>query len=378
MIILVPVSLENKVKGFDHTAYKKIEDEIYSHFWDVIVVQNPDDLRVAMQVQKFDIQIVYVGNERIKDVPNVNVDDIDTFLNLLNLVFEKQKEIDTLKKNQDLLFEPINLSSKMASAYGKLSKIVQSRITTVVAQKGLLEEWILSKTIGPHETFDFSVIQEEEIMLRLFGSKNHLPTFLKSTTVVLMNCDLATSASILKIAMASANGYFSIYGQDEKKSFNSNLILHFENSVNIPKSIFQLSGKSFIEIPPLKEILDDLPTIFRYTVSAMAQNAKNFSFNFSDDVFESLKREEWSENWRSFFKFCNAFISGEIMIHKGIESNSEIPRMRDYIKNVTSEGEKVLIRKAVERYKDDKKKICEVLGINIKTLNKKLKMYNLK
>ncbi len=133
-----------------------------------------------------------------------------------------------------------------------------------------------------------------------------------------------------------------------------------------------------IEIPPLKEILDDLPTIFRYTVSAMAQNTKTFSFNFSDDFFESLKREEWSENWRSFFKFCNAFISGETMIHKDIENDSEIPKMRDYIKNVTSEGEKVLIKKAIERYKTDKKKICEVLGINVKTLNKKIKIYNLK
>jgi DNA-binding NtrC family response regulator len=156
------------------------------------------------------------------------------------------------------------------------------------------------------------------------------------------------------------------------------LILHFEKSANVPKAIFQLSGKSSIEIPSLKEILDDLPTIFRYTVSAIAQNSKNFSFNFSDDVFESLKREEWSENWRSFFKFCNAFISGETIIHKGIKSDSEIPKMKDYIKNVTSEGEKVLIKKAIERYKTDKKKICEALGINVKTLNKKIKIYNLK
>jgi hypothetical protein len=376
--ILVPVSLENKVNGFDHTTYENIEDEIYSHFWDVVVVQNLDNLKVAIQFQKFGIQIVYVGTEKVKNAFNVNIDDIDDFLNILNSVYEKNKEIDVLKKNQDLLFEPISLSSKMAMAYGKLSKMVQSRIITVIAQNGLLEEWILSKTIGSHETFDFSVLQEEEIILRLFGSKNHVPTFLKSTTIVLMNCDLANPASILKTAMASSNGYFSIYGVNEKKSCNANLILHFEKSANVPKAIFQLSGKSSIEIPSLKEILDDLPTIFRYTVSAIAQNSKNFSFNFSDDVFESLKREEWSENWRSFFKFCNAFISGETIIHKGIKSDSEIPKMKDYIKNVTSEGEKVLIKKAIERYKTDKKKICEALGINVKTLNKKIKIYNLK
>ncbi len=378
MNILIPVGLKSKINDFDHTTYVKIEDEIYSHFWDVVVVENMDDLKIVMQFQKFGIQIVYVGIEKVKNVLNVNVDDIEVFLSLFNSVLEKSKEIDTLKKNQDLLFEPMSLSSKMAMAYEKLSKLVQSRMATVTAQNGLLEEWILSKTIGQHETFDFSVLQEEEILLRLFGSKNHLPLFLKSTVIVLMNCDLANPASVLKIAMASSNGYFQIYGVNDKKTCNAKLILHFENSANIPKPISQLSGKHFVEIPALKEISDDLPTIFRFTVSTMAQNTKNVSFNFSDDVFESLKREEWSENWRSFFKFCNAFISGETAIHKDIENDSEIPKMRDYIKNITSAGENILIKKAIERYKNDKKKICKALGINIKTLNKKLKIYNLK
>ncbi len=378
MNILVPADLKDKVSDFEHTFYKKIEDEIYSHFWDVIIVENEDDLKKAIQFQKFGVQIVYVGIERVKNALSVSADDISIFLNLLKMILEKDKEIDNLKKNQDLIFEPISLSSKMAGAYEKLSKLAQSRIATVVAKTGLLEEWILSKTIGTHETFDFSMLQEEEVMLRLFGSKNHLPIFLKPTVVVLMNCDLANPASIIKIAMASSNGYFSIYGLDEKKVCSAKLILHFENSSNIPKAISQLSGKHFVEIPTLKEISDDLPVIFRFTVSTMAQNAKNVSFNFSDDVFESLKREEWSENWRSFFKFCNVFISGETMIHKDIENGSEIPKMKDYIKSVTNEGEKVLIKKAIERYKMDKKKICEVLGINVKTLNKKLKIYNLK
>lgn len=377
MNILIPASLESKIH-FDHVKYEKIEDEIYSRLWDAIIVDNQNDLDIAIQFIKFKTRIINVGQKSADNVFNIVPEEIEVFLNLLSSIIEKDKEIDALKKNQKLLFEPITLSEKMAVAYEKLSMTARSRVSIVKAKGGLLEEWILSETLGEHDTFDFSVLQEEEIMLKLFGSKNHISALLKSTTVVLMNCDIADPSSILKIAMVPSNGYCTDCGDDRKKMCNSNLILHFENEKNISKSVSQIVGKNIVEIPTLKEISEDLPIIFRFMISAISQNSKKFDFNPSEDLSESLKREEWPDNWKGFFRFCNALISGETGLHKNIENTSEIPSMKDYIKNITNEGEKLLIKKAINMYGNNKKEICDVLGINIKTLNKKLKIFNLK
>lgn len=377
MNILIPVSLESKIH-FDHINYKKIEDEIYSHLWDVIIVDNQNDFDIAIQFNKLGTRIINVGNKNVDNAFNITPEEIDVFLKLFDLIIEKDKEIAALKQNQKLLFEPITLSPKMSVAYEQLSMMAHSRVSIVKAKGGLLEEWILSEMIGSHETFDFSTLQEEEIMLRLFGSKNHISAFLKSTVIVLMNCDFADPSTILKISMIPSNGYCMNCGDNREKMCNSNLMLHFENEKNISKAVSQIVGKNIVEIPTLKEISGDLPTVFRFMMATMAQNNKKFDFNLSDDLLESLKREEWADNWKGFLKFCNALIAGETGLHRNIESTSGIPLMKDYIKNITNEGEKLLIKKAINLYGSDKEKICDVLGINIKTLNKKLKSFNLK
>lgn len=52
--------------------------------------------------------------------------------------------------------------------------------------------------------------------------------------------------------------------------------------------------------------------------------------------------------------------------------------MKDYLKMISDDGEKQLLKKAMELYNGDKKQICEALKINYKTLIKKMKLYGLK
>lgn len=376
MNVLIPADLAKEVK-IEHKAYTKIEDEIYSQFWDIIVVENKKDLDVALKFKEPN-EILYVGDEETEDAIRISKADVELFIDLLMKIQQRENEIEILKKNQDLLFEPINLSSKMSASYDKLAKITKSRVSIVIAKDGLLEEWILSKTIGNHETFDFSSVQEEEIMLDLFGSKNHVAKLLETVVIVLMNCDTVPSALLLRVGMAASMGRFSLYGSNENLQCNSRILFHFTDFKNIPKPLLQISGQNFVEIPTLSEITEDIPIIFRYTISTMVQNLKYSSLNFSEDLTEILKKESWPQNWRSFFAFCKAFTSGEVSIRQNIQEISEFPKMKDYISGIVQESEKTLIRKAMEIYKGNKKQVCDVLGINIKTLNKKLKIYNLK
>ncbi len=375
MNILVPLDLDAQVK-FEHKTYTKIEEEIYSQFWDLIVVENKNDFEIASKFVDKD-KILYAGKDSIDGI-KVSKEDVGLFVEILVKIEQREKEIESLKKNQDLLFEPIKLSSKMSDAYDKLSKITKSRVSIAIAKDGSLEEWILSKIVGDHDTFDFKYIQEEEVMLNLFGTANHLPELLKHTLVVLTNCDATSSSLLFKTAMAVSTGRFSPYGTDRDQRCNARILFHFVESKNIPKPLIQMAGLSVVEIPTLEEISEDIPTIFRYVVSMMAQNTKNSFLNFSENINDTLKKEKWQENWRSFFKFCKAFIGGEVTLKRDIKEISEIPKMKEYMEGIIREGEMAIIKRAMELYKKDKKKISEVLGINVKTLNKKIKIYNLK
>ncbi|MGC8704330.1 MAG: hypothetical protein ACP5F2_05330 [Athalassotoga sp.] len=376
MNILVPLELDKQVNS-EHKTYAKIEDEIYSQFWDLIVVENKGDFEIASKFVGKD-RILYTGEDSIEGAIKVSKADVGLFVEIFVKMDQRENEIEILKKNQDLLFEPINLSSKMSAAYDKLSKITRSRVSIAIAKDGLLEEWILSKIVGDHDTFDFKSIQEEEVMLNLFGTANHLPKLLKNTLVVLTNCDKIPSSLLFRIAMAVSTGRFSSYGTDRDQRCNARILFHFVEPQNIPKPIIQIAGLSTVEIPSLEEISEDIPIIFRYVISMMAQNTKNSLLNFSENINETLKKEKWPENWRSFFRFCKAFIGGEITFRKDIKELSEIPKMKDYMEGIIREGEMTIIKRAMEIYKKDKKKISEVLGINVKTLNKKIKIYNLK
>ncbi|BBJ28914.1 DNA-binding transcriptional response regulator [Athalassotoga saccharophila] len=376
MNILVPLDLDKQV-NFDHKNYTKIEEEIYSQFWDLIVVENKDDFEIASKFVDKD-KILYAGENSIEGAIRVSKADVGLFVEIFVKMAQRENEIEVLKKNQDLLFEPINLSSKMSVAYDKLSKIAKSRASIVIAKDGLLEEWILSKIVGDHDTLDFKSIQEEEVMLNLFGTANHLPKLLKHTLVVLTNCDDVSSSLLFKMAMAVSTGRFSSYGTDQDQRCNSRILFHFVEQQNIPKPLIQIAGLNTVVIPSLEEISEDIPMIFRYVVSMMAQNTKNSSLNFSENINETLKKEKWPENWRSFFNFCKAFIGGEVTFRRDIKEISEIPKMKDYMEGIIREGEMAIIKRAMEIYKKDKKKISEALGINVKTLNKKIKIYNLK
>jgi len=376
--LLVPKDIEDKFIHFSYIPYDKIENYVYSHFWDIVVVENGKDAEVALQFKKLGTFIINVGEDRIDDLLKIEKYEIDHFFDLLIYFMEQSKELDALKKNQDLLFEPLSLNAKMASAYKKLSRITSSRTSIVIAREGLLEDWILSKTIGPHELFDFSVIQEEEILLNLFGSKNHLSVFLEKVKIVLMNCDLCSPSVISKTSIVASNGLFSPYASADEKNCNAKIVFHFQDKEKVPQSLYQIAGKNIVEIPSLKEISDDLPTIFRFTISALAQKRMNVNFNLSEDVLSNLKKFEWKENWTEFFRFCNSFLAGEVRIKNDLEEVKTLPAMKDYLKMISDDGEKQLLKKAMELYNGDKKQICEALKINYKTLIKKMKLYGLK
>ncbi len=373
--LLAPHSFGKKLDRFRPILYRHLEDRIYLRFWDVIIVRNEDEASMARKFEKFGTRIVNAGEKRIDGILNFQTQEIDLFLEIISSGIKDRKRSEELERTQRLLMEPLNMSPKMFRAYSKLGKLSHSRVSLVVAEDGLLENWILSNVLGRHDVIDFGVMAEEEALLRIFGTNNH-PAFLtKEGVLVLMNCDNCSEKTISKVSRTASVGTFVPYMSESSERCMATVVFHFKDEDNIPKGLLQIAGTGRVEIPPLRKITDDLPGIFRFLVSNMGQNLSAVNLALYDDISNELKKSDWQENWREFLRLCKSFVSGEAKFDKNLENTKKLPSLKKYTKMIVSEGERELIRKAIQIHGMDRKKLCEVLGINTKTLSKKLKLY---
>ncbi len=75
--------------------------------------------------------------------------------------------------------------------------------------------------------------------------------------------------------------------------------------------------------------------------------------------------------------FCKSFSSGEDKMEHRLSGVKSMPGLKEYAKMVLAEAERDLIKQAIRVHGLERKKLCEVLKINPKTLTKKLKLYGL-
>ncbi len=375
--LLAPKKLGKKLNKFKPVLYNHLKDRVYSAFWNVIVVENPQDAQIALEFSKFGTLVVNTGNTHLKNVLNCHVDDLILSIGFLEKILEERKRVDAIEKEERLLMEPIMLNPKMAKAYRELAKCSISRSSLVIAEDGLLEEWILWPILGNHEVVDFGVISEEEALLRIFGTKNHSPLLSKEGVLVLMNCDNCSEQTISKVARCSSLGMFTPYLSNSKESCVSRTLFHFVNEKNVPEMLLQIVGTSRSTIPPVREIADSLPNILRLFISTIAQKMFSANVKISQDMLSRIKKTKWSGNWREFFEFCKLIAIGEEKIQHQLDEKKEIPKLKEYTKMILAESERDLIKHAIQIHGMDRKKLCEVLGINQKTLVKKLKLYGL-
>ncbi len=375
--VLAPVEVGLKLKRFRPTLYRRIENVMYATFWDVIILDKKDDFDKVKDFSNLGTIFINIGSEHVQGAFNVHSDEVIKALELMEKVVKERQSMNKIKRAKELMLEPVMLDRRMAKAYRKLSFNSLSRISIVIAEDGLLEEWIVWPLLQNAEIMDFSISSEEEMMLRLFGSKNHPSLLSRDGVVLLMNCDSCSEHAISKMARSSAQGFFSPYLSDSRENCLARVIFHFKDEKKIPPFLKQLVGVSISRIPSLHEISESLPMILRVFVTMLAQETKRVNFEISYDLEERIKRSKWNENWKDFLNFCKSFLAGEEKVHTDIDSLESLPKLKDYLKNVHAEAEKELIKRAIKIYGLNKAKLSKVLGVNPKTLTKKLNLYGL-
>ncbi len=146
------------------------------------------------------------------------------------------------------------------------------------------------------------------------------------------------------------------------------------------EDLFHRVNRIVIEIPPLRERLDDIPLLIEHFANLFSPG-KRSATTFTPEAIEALMHHRWPGNVRELKNLVESFCILKPGRTIGI---NELPRtMLDSIsdpkesKEVSRSLEKALIRRLLEENNGIKSRVAKILGIPLSTLRRRIKLYGL-
>jgi len=140
-----------------------------------------------------------------------------------------------------------------------------------------------------------------------------------------------------------------------------------------------------IDIPPLRERSNDIPLIFNYYVTYFAKKFGKQIKNIDEEVYKILKSYNWPGNVRELINIVERVVvikndehikATDIPIFKDKMIKVDMEK-KDFIPQKLEDVEKRVILDTLKFCNFDKKEVSKILGINLSTLYRKLKYYNI-
>ncbi|MBF0557421.1 MAG: sigma-54-dependent Fis family transcriptional regulator [Nitrospirae bacterium] len=160
---------------------------------------------------------------------------------------------------------------------------------------------------------------------------------------------------------------------------------------NIRKDLFYRLSEFIITIPPLRERVEDIPFLAQKFLAEAEAKLKVPVKNFSDEVFDVLKRYQWPGNVRELrniiFRRAVLLSQDHSIKSRDMEFLLDEPDVKKEpfellpLKELTAmavrEVEKKAIMKALELTRGNKSKAAQLLQVNYKTLLIKITDYGI-
>jgi DNA-binding NtrC family response regulator len=136
-----------------------------------------------------------------------------------------------------------------------------------------------------------------------------------------------------------------------------------------------------IPVPPLRERPEDIPALTAYYIRKLATDKGKRVSDISDEAMSFLKSHSWPGNVR---ELINALEFAVVTCEGNGIGLSDLPYGSDDVAQATGAAggtllrlEQIEILKALERFRGNKTRAAEHLGINRKTLREKMQKYDL-
>ncbi len=160
----------------------------------------------------------------------------------------------------------------------------------------------------------------------------------------------------------------------------------------IRKDLFYRLSEFMITIPPLRERVDDIPFLARKFLIEAEEKLNAPLKNFSEEIFEALKRYPWPGNVR---ELRNIIIRRSVLMSQnqsiqlrdieflleettGKTESLDLLPLKELTTMAVRDVERKAIKKALELTKGNKSKAALILQVDYKTLLTKIKEYNLR
>ncbi|WP_408008405.1 sigma-54-dependent Fis family transcriptional regulator [Pseudalkalibacillus sp. A8] len=149
------------------------------------------------------------------------------------------------------------------------------------------------------------------------------------------------------------------------------------------KDLYYRLGIMVIEVPPLRERLEDIPDLFSALLAKICTRLGVKTYDYNQDIYSYLENYHWPGNIREL----ENYIERAVVLTQGQRISIEhFPTkvvdhifQNESIELTTLEKvEKESIRKALDVFNGNITKTSEMLGITRKTLYKKIDMYKLR
>ncbi|MBF0488699.1 MAG: sigma-54-dependent Fis family transcriptional regulator [Nitrospirae bacterium] len=158
----------------------------------------------------------------------------------------------------------------------------------------------------------------------------------------------------------------------------------------IREDLFYRLGEFFVNLPALRERVDDIPLLFRSFVDSACAELGRPKLKYADSVIKTLTKHAWPGNVRELkyvarraVLFCESDTIGDknieiISPHEVgvVESDLNLP-LKEITGRLVREVETNAIRNALDKTGGNKKKASALLKVDYKTLINKIKEYEI-
>ena len=361
----------------------------------ILVVTGYPDVQNAVEVMKLGVMEYLTKPFTFEELKSA----VSSIINKIEMPFEDDKEEEV----QENFYGLIGKSNSMQKIYKTIDRIKNNKATVLISGESGTGKEVVARAIHYNSSFSSSpfvpvnlgAIPDQLVESELFGHLKGAFTGAMTTragffqaadggTLFLDEIGNASLQLQAKLLRAIQEKEVTMLGGTKSQKINVRIISATNSDLKemiekekFREDLYYRLNVITIQIPPLRERSEDIPLFIDYFNKKYSKEAGEKKLKISDKVLGILMKYSWPGNVRELENFMHraVIMNDERITVDDIPDNMKIaiPQMQEDVSQLSlEEVERRHIEKILFSVNNNKTKAAEILGIDRKTLRKKL------